>query len=287
MYADLKYFKTHPMAERVLEDIERGIGFFGLSHNADGDVQVQADGTRLVTELLAVRSVDLVTDPATVKNLHESKGARIITIRELAASPNLSAPGKRILQTLLEMDDYGDMPIADAPTAPAPSDGRGLMAQAVGILSQSTDPADHELAMKIMKLLKPEAEPTPEEDDEMPKKDEDKKDDEKSAESAKRSAPALTEAHCKDLLDLAGMERDAELIEAMVATGDDRRAIKLVKLIKARAQAKPAANKPGARSVAQGIMPVVESKKATPPQQTVEEARQSRLHQLRGAWLAN
>jgi hypothetical protein len=72
IYADLEYLETHPMARRVCEDAERGLGLFGLSHNADGEGREDDDRVFIVEHILDVRHVDLVADPATNRNLAES-----------------------------------------------------------------------------------------------------------------------------------------------------------------------------------------------------------------------
>ncbi len=60
------------MSERICEDAERGMGVFGASHNADGTGDNQ-DGAFVVSAITEVRSIDIVTDPATVRNLWESR----------------------------------------------------------------------------------------------------------------------------------------------------------------------------------------------------------------------
>lgn len=72
VYADLKYLKTHPLAEMVIERANRMPGNFGLSHNAEGTVRME-DGRQIVESIETVRSVDLVRNPATNKSLFESE----------------------------------------------------------------------------------------------------------------------------------------------------------------------------------------------------------------------
>src|SRR5262245_33323722 len=60
------------MARRLAEAVERMTSAFGLSHNADGRGR-QEGGTFVVTEIVEVKSVDLVTETATVAGLNESK----------------------------------------------------------------------------------------------------------------------------------------------------------------------------------------------------------------------
>ncbi|MEQ8847566.1 hypothetical protein [Botrimarina sp.] len=68
---DLHYLASHPSAGPILEAAESQPSAFGLSHDADGDVQRQR-GESVVTKIRKVFSVDLVADPATTAGLFES-----------------------------------------------------------------------------------------------------------------------------------------------------------------------------------------------------------------------
>lgn len=87
LYGDLVFLKSHPMAERICEAAERMPDVFGLSHNAGGDGKVDKDGTFIVDEIVEVRHVDLVADPATTKSLQESRQAE--TLKELKMDEKL------------------------------------------------------------------------------------------------------------------------------------------------------------------------------------------------------
>ncbi len=79
LYADLRYLSKHPLAPMVLEAAERMPDTFGLSHNAEG--RVVRDGKRtLVEEIVQVRSVDLVSDPATNHSLFELITLTVISL---------------------------------------------------------------------------------------------------------------------------------------------------------------------------------------------------------------
>lgn len=69
---DLPFLKSHPMAPQICESAERMPELMGLSHNAQGRVENRG-GKFIVEEILSVRSVDLVSDPATTKSLFESR----------------------------------------------------------------------------------------------------------------------------------------------------------------------------------------------------------------------
>ncbi len=107
LYGDLHYFKAHPMANTICEDVSRAIGFFGLSHNADGKSIRDTDGIEVIQEITAVRSVDIVTDAATTSNLWESRrvtttAAGRITFRKLMEHALLKGAYKRKLREAMD-----------------------------------------------------------------------------------------------------------------------------------------------------------------------------------------
>lgn len=75
LIGDLHILKSHPMAAVVFEAAERNSSLFGLSHHAEGRTRREG-GKTIVEEILAVRSVDLVSDPATTSGLFESVNMR-------------------------------------------------------------------------------------------------------------------------------------------------------------------------------------------------------------------
>jgi hypothetical protein len=99
--ADLHFYTTHPLAERVVEDVQRGLGKFGLSHNAAAARErVDRGSRRLVIESLAlVRSVDLVDNPATNRNLWEADSmdpiADLDALRSVYSPSRSGPPGRR------------------------------------------------------------------------------------------------------------------------------------------------------------------------------------------------
>lgn len=72
--AKLSYLRTHPFAAQLEESLARGMKYFGLSHNADGVVLKRGTAT-IVDEITKVKSVDLVSDPATGTLLEQADGA--------------------------------------------------------------------------------------------------------------------------------------------------------------------------------------------------------------------
>jgi hypothetical protein len=72
LFGDLRFNPEHPLAKQLVWDAEHAPENLGLSHNAQG--RGRRDGEAfLVEEITAVRSVDLVADPATTRGLFESR----------------------------------------------------------------------------------------------------------------------------------------------------------------------------------------------------------------------
>lgn len=123
--ADLHFLKSHPLADRVCEDVERGLGVYGLSHDASaGRERFDRQNKRLVIEsIAAVRSVDLVRKPATNRNLwesHEDTTMPQTTLRELLESRRSKWSKPRRLWATRLLEDDMMAPSMDAPMdAPA------------------------------------------------------------------------------------------------------------------------------------------------------------------------
>lgn len=145
---ELHYLKTHPQTEQVLEAADRNPALFGLSHNADGRL-VQHGKEYLVEEIVGVRSVDLVADPATTKSLFESYLQEqamedvVPPVEETSAAPDTfdilvgklreiwdgqgDASGKagtmnKVIRTLLKLEDaLSNDKTADTPAETAPA----------------------------------------------------------------------------------------------------------------------------------------------------------------------
>lgn len=133
--ADLHYLRSDPMAPKVVEDVTRRLGIYGLSHNAaSGRERLDRSTGRLVIESIElVRSVDLVRKPATNRNLWEStvadetKPTPKITFRALLESQGKRwSKGRKLwADRLLEMDEL-----------------TGAVAAPVEVAPESTDPDD-------------------------------------------------------------------------------------------------------------------------------------------------
>jgi hypothetical protein len=71
LYGDLRFNPKHALAEQLLWDAENSPQNVGMSHDARGRTS-RVGGKTIVEEIEAVKSVDLVADPATTAGLFES-----------------------------------------------------------------------------------------------------------------------------------------------------------------------------------------------------------------------
>jgi len=75
LWADLRFVRSHPLAEMICESAESDPLLIGLSVCVDGHSE-RRDGKTVVLEVTGVRSVDLVADPSATRGLFESVEAR-------------------------------------------------------------------------------------------------------------------------------------------------------------------------------------------------------------------
>jgi len=78
LFADLVFNPKHALAEQLLWDAEHSPENVGLSHDARGRT-VRRNGVMTVEAIEAVRSVDLVADPATTRGLFEDQSTATAT----------------------------------------------------------------------------------------------------------------------------------------------------------------------------------------------------------------
>ena len=87
LYADFWFNPKHSIAEQLLWDAEHAPDNVGFSHNVEAVVRRQQSATQssaLVEKIVAVRSVDLVADPATTQGLFESAASpETITLEQV------------------------------------------------------------------------------------------------------------------------------------------------------------------------------------------------------------
>jgi hypothetical protein len=162
LYADLHILNpTSELAESVFQAAERNPKLFGLSHNADGEVQ-RVDGRDVVTRIVEVRSVDLVADPATTRGLFEGKRAEPMKLKAFFEALRLRPKQRKLVRRLFEvgmMKPDQDMEEAAPPPADAPPADHeqalsdGFRAACQGVLDDEGMSADDKVG-RIKELLK-------------------------------------------------------------------------------------------------------------------------------------
>jgi hypothetical protein len=273
---DLHYRKTHPDSAQLVEDVKRDMGGFGLSHHVPPGKfsHVVKSGRLVINRITAVKSVDLVDDPATTRTLFESR-AMPTTLRALLESrlAKLSPARRAVAQALLEDDLPGmDAPV-DAPMdAPADADAggdpedqlwQGFLAACTSILSG--EGTAKEKGKKITEYLaahekltgssEPKAEPeapAATEEDETPD-DKEKKDDETVKES-KEVRKLRAENACLK----AGVEATPALVKALGLLESDAERTALLTGYKPAATIKPKSGVPapkGGKSLTESKVP--------------------------------
>jgi len=78
LYADFWFNPKHTLAEQLLWDAEHSPDNVGFSHNVEAVVKRNTAST-LVEKIVAVRSVDLVADPASTRGLFESQSSDCVS----------------------------------------------------------------------------------------------------------------------------------------------------------------------------------------------------------------
>lgn len=205
--ADLHYLKTHPMAERVVEDVERMLGVFGLSHNADAGATRVANGKFIVEEIATVYSVDLVDRPATNKNLWESR-TMTKSLKQLIESMKFKGNKAKWATKLLEADGENyDAPMEMADVAPEATPEDAMTAgfeQAIVALVRQILAGDMEVPAglaKIKELVTSHDKLTAAAEPEAPVEEEDGEDETKKDEPmTKESVAELVKASIREAL---------------------------------------------------------------------------------------
>ena len=171
IYADLRYNPEHAFARELVWWAKNRPQQLGLSHNAIGTGRERQDGVLEVTKIVAVKSVDLVDDPATVNGLYESKETRKVKTKFKSWMEHVQAnlikawsPVKkaRLARVLREMDDtdkpvaaLADQDMVDPGDSDDPNEAltRGFEAAMIAILRDTSIDAKSK-AKKIAKYLK-------------------------------------------------------------------------------------------------------------------------------------
>ena len=231
-----------PLSRKLLNAAEQRPDLFGFSHNALGEGD-DVDGVFVVRRITEVRSVDLVAEPATTKSLFESRNRTMKKLRAILEAVKFKQPkAKADCKALLE-DDAMDAPLdmdVDTADEPVGDDGMGALNDAVaGVLKAG----NHDLAMKIIKLIQKESQPeapVAEADDDGEGGDEkdmeegegddeekDKKETKESRQPKKKSAPVSTRLpapldRALDLCEEYKIPNTKPFLKALVALTEDK-----------------------------------------------------------------
>lgn len=267
LYGDLHILLPESeLAKKVFKAAEEKPDLFGLSHNAKGEGENDTDGIFVVRKIVDLRSVDVVTEPATTGGLLEQRGKRVMAIKikalfenswkKYAAKckkrPKLAARMKR----LVEDDAYGVMDDdAPADVAEVPADHEealkdGFEASVSAIVKQCLDGEEEpgECIKKIAELLKAHdklaggddaEEDDVEEEEEEPGKKPPEDEDKKETEEQRRLKQLERKDKARDLCEDMGIVCDKVLLEALTALPDERAMKRLLE----REKGKPAGGK--------------------------------------------
>jgi len=116
IFADLRFNPKHALAEQLAWDAENAPGNVGLSHDAEGRL-TRRNGKAMVEEILSVRSVDLVADPATTAGLFEGEiGDKIEADAQTAAIRRINSTAMDLVHAAI-WDDEGAYPTLAAKKA--------------------------------------------------------------------------------------------------------------------------------------------------------------------------
>lgn len=161
LYGDFAYFKSHPMAARLIEAAKRPElnRAFGFSHNATGREKHEA-GETIIEAIESVHSIDLVADPATVSGLYESRSTmkKKVKLKDLIEALKTKRPGyakglrEEAEAGILSPDYEMDMP-SDEPAADEEIDHEQAILDAAKAVLDDTGLDTGEKLAKIKKLL--------------------------------------------------------------------------------------------------------------------------------------
>lgn len=140
-------------AESVFLAAEKNPKLFGLSHNAQGQGET-VDGVFVVSEIVEVRSVDLVADPATTGGLFESRQQRrTMKLKDWLECPALKKldQGKRAkLRKLWEA--YGEEEMAEPEESVGTDPDEALKTGFRSACSAVLDSEDMDATAKVARL---------------------------------------------------------------------------------------------------------------------------------------
>ncbi len=108
VFADLRLLTSHPLAARLFEAAESMPSAYGLSINGEAEDADVVEGVYTVRKIGHIRSVDLVSKPASTNGLFEG---HTVTLRDYLTRlvPALDVVKRKRVKALLEADDAGMM----------------------------------------------------------------------------------------------------------------------------------------------------------------------------------
>jgi hypothetical protein len=225
MYGNLNVLKSHPMANPLFEAAERNPRILGLSHNAAGRER-RTGNVNIVEEIKRVRSVDIVTAPATTKGLFESKET-VMKLKESVKALDQKDKATKWLSELIEADPE----MAEAPVEAGGEDAMKAAFRAAVVAVFDNDALDAKASMKKIgevikayeKVTAAGEEKAPEEETKEEAGEEEKKPEEEAASKAAAESkdPEIERLKARDkardLLEDAGIvPKDAKHREAMI-----------------------------------------------------------------------
>lgn len=156
---DLNIYLTDRRAPKVFEAARRNPKGFGLSHVAMCETRYEG-GIEIVESIQSIESVDIVSDPATVDGLFESKGKPVAFTNKMLAewvakNPKSTVKQMTWIKRLNEMDDsYAGASMA------APADGvepdeaikAGVKAAINGLVDKAMAGSDEEKTDCLKKI---------------------------------------------------------------------------------------------------------------------------------------
>lgn len=154
LYGDVHYLKSHHQTAEILERAERFPRRVGCSHSARAACEYRR-GQELITDIVAVRSVDLVTQPATTKTLFESNhGGQTMLIQDVLAG--LSDERRQLgtvkaLQESIEVDPSIGKLTVDVQEADSAEAVRGCLSTAMVHVVESS--SEDDAASRLRQLV--------------------------------------------------------------------------------------------------------------------------------------
>jgi len=250
LYGDLHFLKTHPLAEQICEAAERFPDKFGLSHNAQADGIDNDDGTFVVQKITEVRSVDVVSSPATTAGLFEQTRRKPtmkqrLTCKALilnacnlleSAKRNKPADQKKAKKARAFLEDHKDDGVLMTEDDPMYEEGEEVepedmlwdgFKQAICAILEDPDLDAKEKTKKVGEYLKAherlgmdedseeEEEEELEEEEETPKEKEDEK-----VKEQKELRRLRKKEKVRDMLEQHQIPSEPELVKILMATSD-------------------------------------------------------------------